>query len=29
VLSQHRVIFDLGNRRMWLLPRATNLVSSR
>jgi predicted aspartyl protease len=29
VLSQHRVIFDLRNRRMWLLPRTTSLVSSR
>lgn len=24
ILSRHRVIFDLGNRRMWLLPRSRN-----
>src|SRR5690606_41764057 len=22
ILSRHRVIFDLGNQRVWLLPRA-------
>ncbi len=22
ILSKHRIIFDLGNRRMWLLPRS-------
>jgi hypothetical protein len=29
VLSRHRVIFDLKNQRVWLLPRATGMVSRR
>jgi hypothetical protein len=28
ILSRHKVIFDLGNRRMWLLPRS-KIVNSR
>ncbi len=29
VLSRHHVIFDLKNQRVWLLPRATAVVSRR
>jgi hypothetical protein len=29
VLSRHRVIFDLKNERVWLLPRASGIVSQR
>jgi hypothetical protein len=29
VLSQHRLVFDLGNRRVWLLPRSLGTVSRR
>lgn len=29
VLSRHRVIFDLQNQRVWLLPRATGVMSRR
>jgi hypothetical protein len=28
VLSNHRVIFDLKNQRVWLLPRATGVVAA-
>lgn len=29
VLSRHRLVFDLGNQRVWLLPRAAATVSRR
>jgi hypothetical protein len=29
VLSRHRLVFDLRNRQVWLLPRSLATVSRR